>query len=108
MQDHGFDCSWDSGEENTDGDGDVLMGSVTKAERLEEPCHGCAAVEHNDGSAETAAAESTNGRSDEPSSPIVVCGTPSSAELASTGVCGWEIVHSDATEAALADGRESA
>jgi len=66
-----------------------------------EQGHKAEALNHEGGLSEPDAAEDTNVRGDERSSPVVVSGSSSSAELASTGVGGWEIVHSDFTAEAL-------
>eukprot|EP00892_Ulva_mutabilis_P008742 jgi/Ulvmu1/623/UM001_0631.1 len=116
LQDHDFDCDWDSGEDHTDGeenrDGDISVASVSEgksASKCEEEAQGQeGVVAVREGCQEAAAAESTNGCSEGPSSPVVVCGTLSSVELASTGDCGWEIVHSDATEQAFGNDKDMA
>lgn len=91
VQDHDCDCSWGSEEDDTDGERGVIIGSMPQG-RVSGDL-GDDDVAPADGiSQESQAAPEQACAAGAGSSPVMVSGSLSSAELASTGVSGWEIV----------------
>lgn len=94
VQEHDCDCSWDYEEDDTDGERGVIVGGMPQGRTCGDLSNDAADTDEQASRAGQAAPERFSVGGDAPSSPILVSGSMSSAELASTGVGGWEIVDS--------------